>query len=247
MLSIRRRLELVRRAGTDAGITLVELMVTMVLMSIVSALALNWLLGENKTDTKTQNAAFTTSSARTVLDAWPALLRVADVPSNGYTALAASGAPAPTLTTVAPGTTSTGRFLAISSTSITFNADVANAPSTTCGATCLRGNTTQVTLSLTGGAMTQQLVQQGSATKRITLVPKGAALAGTCLFSTFDAAGNALGCDANTALGSIARVSLAFAITPTTGGAPQTFQTSALITGTFGQPATPTATATVGA
>jgi type II secretory pathway pseudopilin PulG len=252
MLSIRRRLELARRPGPDAGITLVELMVTMVLMTIVSALALTWLIGESKTDTKTQNSTLATSSARNVLDAWSALLRVADVPSNGYASLAASGAPAPTLTTIVPGSVSTGRFLAITATSITFNADVANAPAATCAATCLRTSTTQVTLALTGGAMKQQLVQQGSPTKAITLLSSGAAVANNspstsrnynCLFSTFDLNGNALGCDANTPLGAVARITLGFAVTPVHGTA-QTFQTSSVVTGTVDSLVSASATAT---
>jgi prepilin-type N-terminal cleavage/methylation domain-containing protein len=250
MLSVRRRLALARATGPDAGITLVELMVTIVLMSIVSALALTWLLGESKTDTKTQNSTFTTSAARNVLDAWSALLRVADVPSNGYASIAASGAPAPAPTTVAPGASSVGRFLAIGTRSITFNADVANAPSSTCAGSCLRGGTTQVTLSLTaGGAMTQQLVQQGSATKSVTLVSSGAASTSSngCLFSTFDVNGNALGCGPTTPLASIARVSLAFAVTPPLNGTAQSFQSSTVITGIFAPLVSASATATVGA
>lgn len=247
MLSLRHRLDQARSTGSDAGITLVELLVTMVLMTIVSGLALSWLIGENTTDTKTQNSSFAAGDARTVLQAWPALLQVADSPWYGQTSLPASGSPTPSPTaTLDPGT-DTGRFLAISGNSITFNADIANAPASTCSDACPRSKpTSQVTLALTNGALTQTIVQSGAAQKSITFVRSGATLASACLFTAFDAFGNSLGCDPTTTpLGSVARIVLAFTVTPDLKGTPQTYQTSTTITGTFAPIVSPAPTAGV--
>lgn len=234
----RARVAQMRDTGTDAGITLTELLVTMVLMSIVSALALTWLLGSSNSNTKTTNSGFATSDARNVLQSWPALLRVADSPYNAPAALAASGSPTPAATTGAPGD-STGRFLAISPTSLTFNADVGNrAP---CSTACARTDTTQVTLALTNGALTQKLVTS-SGTNAITFVRTGATT-GACLFTAYDVDGNSLGCDPSTTpLASIARIDLTFSVTPDNSGTKQTFSTSTAITGTFA-PIVSTATA----
>lgn len=247
MLTVRQRLATMRRTGVDAGITLTELLVTMVLMTIVMGLALSWFLGESSTDTKTQNSSFAQGGARTVLQSWPALLQVADSPWYGRTALPASGSPTPSPTaTLAPGL-DTGRFLAITANSITFNADLANAPSSNCGDSCQRSApTSQVTLALSNGALTQTIVQSGAATKSITLVRTGAALANTCLFSAYDSAGTALSCTSATPLGSIARVVLAFTVTPDLNGTPQTYQTSIGITGQFAPEVSSSATASAG-
>ena len=241
MLSIRARLDRARRTGVDAGVTLTELLVSMGLMLIVATLALGWLIGENTSDTKTTNSTFALSDARNLLQAWPALLRVADSPSGGYTSVQSSGSTA-AATTVAPGQ-STGRFLAISTTSITFNADVGNRAS--CTTNCARGATTQVTLALSNGALTQTLVTNGT-TKTMTYVRSGAALlpaSGSCLFTAYSPSGTMLGCASSLPLGTIASITLAFTVTPDQSGTTQTYSTSTAITGSFA-PAVATATAT---
>jgi type II secretory pathway pseudopilin PulG len=252
--ALRRVRARVHGDDPEAGISLTELIVTMSLMSIVAALALNWLLGATSASTKTTNSSFATSDARNVLLSWPALLRVADAPLTS-----SSTSPAPP---VSGAGTSTNRFQSITPTSISFNADLGNRP-TSCTPGCSRGPTTLVTLSIVpvtvGGTATNKLVQTLTTStgkvSSVTVVASGAGrvpnATGTgsaCLFTTYDQNGNKLNpsCSTSTPLASIARVDLAFTVTPTdgstVGGTLQTFQTSTQITGTF--PTAPTSSAT---
>lgn len=223
MLSARRLARRVRArwrtGGRDAGVTLVELLVTMGITSIVGALALGWLLDAGAATDRTTDASISTAGARTVLQSWSDLLRVAGSPT-------------------APGT-SAGRFVSIDANSVTFNANLAALPACTTGA-CTFAGTSQVTLALRpatlGGVATRQLVQtitRGGVPVTSVVVRTGAGLAANtpCLVTPYTAAGAALPCDATTRLDSIARLDLAFAVTPT-GGVAQTFQTSVVVTGT---------------
>lgn len=62
----------------DAGITLTELLVTMVVMMVVGVVGATFFIGTVQANQTTQERGYNTSQARDVLDSWTALLRVAD-------------------------------------------------------------------------------------------------------------------------------------------------------------------------
>ena len=133
LTSCARRLRRTR-AGGDAGVTLMELVVSMTLMTIIGSMAMTFFVGMNTATSKTTSVNQSTAGARTVLDSWTALLRVAD-------------------STVAPGSAS-GRILMVTPTEITFYADVNNR---TCSSTCSAvSNPTKIDLSLAGGQLVEK-------------------------------------------------------------------------------------------
>lgn len=87
MLSrIRQRLALLRRsaaprdeAGTDAGITLVELIVAMTLSTIVGSMTMLTFLSANTSVNVTGDRLLGTASARNILESWRTLVQVAEV------------------------------------------------------------------------------------------------------------------------------------------------------------------------
>jgi type II secretory pathway pseudopilin PulG len=122
------------RERSDAGITLVEMVVSMSLMTIIGSMAVTFFVGMNRASTATTDANLSTAGARTVLDSWTSLLRVADSPTK-------------------PGDAG-GRIVTITPTEIQFYADVNNrACSSTCGAAT---HPTKVDLSLTSGSLVEK-------------------------------------------------------------------------------------------
>ena len=220
--AVRRRFARVRG---DDGITLVELIVTMSLMSIVGALSLTFFLGSSTTNARTIDAAQTASGARNAVTAWSGLLQVADSTNPGGT---------------------DDRITALTPTSITFAADLNNRPACTT-APCPTTATTPVTLALvsttSGAKTTSQLVQtiaRTSGSSTLIQVLSGAAVAPVpvgatytpCLFRPFDATGTALPCTGLTVAqrASITRIDIAFTVTPPTGSV-QTYRTSVAVPG----------------
>ncbi len=204
------------RAGAEAGLTLIELVVAMVLATLLGSMAMAWFVGASDASTATTDADLGTASARNALQTWAALLRVAGSPSD-------------------PGS-GTDRITSLSATSITFNAYVSG--TSTCTTTCSDFATRTVTLAMSGSNCGQsnpsncQLVETGAGTTPSAtdvIVPNGVS-AGTCLFTPYDSDGTQLGCTglSSDQLASITRVGLAFAVT--TDGHTRNFQTSASFT-----------------
>jgi type II secretory pathway pseudopilin PulG len=206
-----------RPVTEDAGITLIEMVVSMVLSLMIGTAAIAWFVAANSATHKTTEAEITTASARNALQSWAQLLRVADSPTS-------------------PGN-SASRILSITPTSISFNANLANRATCTSG-TCATGATTVVTLSMeavtVNGVATKRLVQDmtGTNTQRNVLIPAQVSSTSSCLFTPYDSTGAALACSGLTAgaLATVARVDIAFTLTPTIGPA-QIYKTSASITG----------------
>jgi type II secretory pathway pseudopilin PulG len=115
-----------RLANSEAGVTLVELLVTLGLASIVGAMTLALFTSANASVSATTDRLVGSAGARNVLQSWQALIQTAD------------SAPATNSSGAATGTCPIGstahRFEWLTSTEIAFYADVANrsASSTNC-------------------------------------------------------------------------------------------------------------------
>ncbi len=201
----------------DAGITLIEMVISMVLSLLLGTAVIAFFITANSATHKTTEAEISTAGARNALQSWAQLLRFADSPTS-------------------PGK-SDQRIVALTPTSITFHADLGNRSTCTTG-TCTVAATTTVVLALqpatVDGKSTNQLVQTltGTTTTNSILIPSGVASVAGCLFTPYDSSGVKLPCTGLTSAGlaTVVRIDLAFAMTPTIGPA-QTFQTSASITG----------------
>lgn len=79
---ISRRMRALR-AGGDAGITLMELLVAMVINVIIGALTVGIFLSVNDSSNNSVDRAVGTANARNTIQAWTALLRVADGKTAG--------------------------------------------------------------------------------------------------------------------------------------------------------------------
>jgi type II secretory pathway component PulJ len=121
-----------REARTgDTGITLVEVVVAMVLMTIVGAMSVQFFVTMFGYSGRSTDQNLSSAMARNVLDEWTALLRVADSPSQ-------------------PGTT-TGRIAMITATELQFYANVGNR---NCAGTCTAASMpTLIDLSLSGSEL----------------------------------------------------------------------------------------------
>ena len=203
-------------AGADAGLTLIELVVAMVLATVLGSMAMAWFIGASDATTATTDTDLGTASARNALQSWAALLRVAGSPTD-------------------PGS-GTDRITSLSATSITFNAYVTGGD--TCTSACDGFSTRSVTLAMTGAdcgntvPTSCQLVETGtgaSPSASDVIVPNGVS-AGSCLFTAYSDDGTALGCTALSSadLAAVTRIGLAFAVT--TDGHTRDFQTSAAFT-----------------
>lgn len=121
------------RVGADAGVTLIELMVGMVLAMIVGALTLSFFLTMDRASNDTVDSNVTTASARNVIEAWTRLLSLADSPQTAGD--------------------SAGRFEQITPTSVVFYANMNNNRSSTSG---VRTAPTKVSLSLENGDLVER-------------------------------------------------------------------------------------------
>lgn len=195
-----------RAGGRDAGVTLVELLVTMLIGTIIGAFTLTWFVGANKTAHATLDKDIRTTGARNALQGWASLLEVAGSPT-------------------VPGTGS-GRISAISPTSITFYAQL-NGTSCSTDAKCAAFGLKQVGLRLQNGSLQQSMAGAG-----YNVVAPSPITASGCLFTLWAGQTN-LGCDgtALTAadLATVTRVDIAFVSTDTTGRA-RSYSTSASFT-----------------
>jgi type II secretory pathway pseudopilin PulG len=83
---LTRRMRALRDQRTDAGFTLVDLLVSMIIMSIVGAMALGFVVSSSRSTTRTTDANFLTADARVAMTAITTLLRLADTPTSkaGY-------------------------------------------------------------------------------------------------------------------------------------------------------------------
>jgi len=69
-----------RGADGEAGVTLMELMVTMTLTAILSTVAMGMFLTSNKSTNASIDANISAASARAALDSWTSLLQFASIP-----------------------------------------------------------------------------------------------------------------------------------------------------------------------
>lgn len=123
MLSRRLRARIEQR---DAGVTLVELLVTLGLATIVGTMTLLLFTSANASVNATTDRIVGTADARTVLQSWQALLQSADVAPATNGSGAATGS--------CPSGSTTHRFEWLTNTEVAFYADLANrsASGTTC-------------------------------------------------------------------------------------------------------------------
>lgn len=82
LTALRNRLRRVR-ASADAGISLPELLMTMVLTSILGAITLMLFLAVDKSTSTTSDRSINAAKARNVLQSWSSYLQVSDGPTQG--------------------------------------------------------------------------------------------------------------------------------------------------------------------
>lgn len=203
MLTAVRRAR--RRVDGDAGFSLIELVVAMVVASIVGALSLSWFLGVSNATTSTTNVDNATASARNVLQTWGKMLQLAG-------------------SSAGVGTTTNG-LVGLTPTSITFTAYLRNSAACTANTSCAALSTTTVTLALAGGHLTEAV---GTATPSVVESSTTTASDPSgCLFTAYTSTG-ALGCSSSlttTQLAGVASVVLAFKVT-LPNKSTRTFQTT---------------------
>jgi hypothetical protein len=85
MLTARLRRRLAEATGNDAGITLMELIVAMVVATMVGAMTMLTFLAANKSVQVTGDRLLGTAAARNTLQSWQSLIQVADAPQTGST------------------------------------------------------------------------------------------------------------------------------------------------------------------
>lgn len=195
--------------NNDAGLSLVEMVVAMVLAGIVGSLLLAWFVGASDTSTATTNSDLAAADARGTLQSWARYLQVAGSPTGG---------------------TGAGRIESLDADSIAFNARLANDPSCTTDAACDPLATTPVTLQL--DPITGALSEIVGDTKNVLIargVAAGDGSTGACLFTAYSD-GAPLGCHPSPSdLEDVTAVTITFTITPKTGH-PRTYTTSASFT-----------------
>jgi len=233
----RRRRQMMRRDRADLGVSLIELVVAMGLMTVIGAMTLAFFISMNTADSRTVDANISTAGARNALESWTRVLTLAD---SSQTAGLGSG-----------------RFEQITPTTAIF---FANMNSNRASTSAARTAPTKVFLSLEGG----QLVERdyaplssiapstypgypGSPTQTRYLA-SDVVISGW-LFTPYvvgtppsisepnDCAAGAPGLcagvgvpEADAILPTIVRVDIAFTVAPGSGGS-QSFSSSAAITG----------------
>lgn len=85
MLTARLRRRLRGIAHDDAGLTLMELVVAMVVATVVGAMTMLTFLSANKSVQVTGDRVLGTAAARNTLQSWQSLIQVADAPQTGTT------------------------------------------------------------------------------------------------------------------------------------------------------------------
>ncbi|MFN2518650.1 MAG: type II secretion system protein J [Jatrophihabitantaceae bacterium] len=217
--------------SADDGVSLIELVVSMTLMTIVATMTLTFFITMSTATTRTVDANVSTGGARGVLESWSRLLALAD--SSQATAGAGSG-----------------RFQQITPTNATFYADLTNRPAS--GA--VRSAPTKISLSLENGQLVERTYAPLSTTApsaypglptrtryltdKVVLngwlftpyvlgtpptISEPNACSGAAGICAGDPAGDAL-------LPTVIRIDIAFTVQPPSGPA-QTFTSSAAVTG----------------
>jgi hypothetical protein len=214
------RLHRIRHENADAGITLMELIVSMALMTICGTMTLFFFTGMNTASNTTVDANVATAKARTTLQEWTTLLNLADSSSS-----AGSG---------------TNRFVEITPTSATFYSNVDLNRSTSGSA---RTAPQKVELSLENSQLVERdySADSGSLTATRYLADDVSRSGGAWLFTPYcaiTAAGTGtvtgVGSCTSTASGSsalatVSRIDIAFTLTVDSSS--QSFTSSAAITG----------------
>lgn len=131
-------------AEKDGGYTLSELLVALALMSIVATIAMTFFTLNSAANSTTYEKLYNTAQARLSLDAWTALLRVADSPNAGSDA---------------------GRLVEITPDAIVFHANLENR-----NASGAPTAPTKIRLALDSGTLTETRYDaSGSVTARRVL------------------------------------------------------------------------------
>lgn len=169
---IRRRLSALRASG-DAGITLMELVIAMVLNVLIGALTVGIFLKVNDSTGSSVDRAVSTASARNAIQDWTAYLRVADGKTVGV---------------------KTNRFEWLAPRDAVFYADLYNRSVTNLAVT---GAPTMVWLRLdsAGALVEEQFVSTataGTAPTRCRTLATGVSTPGGALFTAYDANGAAM-------------------------------------------------------
>ena len=207
---LRRRAWLIQHR-TDAGVTLIELVVAMSLTSVIGALALSAFLVMGNASGATVDRNLGTAYARNVAEQWTALLQLADSPTR-------------------PGQTS-DRITSITPTEIVFYADLDNRSGNS-----VRGCPTMLDLSLTAGRLVQKRTPftdaactQLGTTSTTYLLGDASTTVGTPsrLFTAYDSSGQRV---TTAPYGSVVRVDVAFQVTTRRDTSPVTFVSTAALT-----------------
>jgi type II secretory pathway pseudopilin PulG len=139
---LTRRLHALRSAPADGGMTLIELMVGMGLMTIIGAMGVNFIVSATSQASRTLDASFATANGRTAMTTVVSELRLADTPT------AQAGYP-------------TGRFQTMTAGSIVFYANLAT---TARAGSASRNPPAMVSISATGGKLVQKVYWPKSTT-----------------------------------------------------------------------------------
>jgi hypothetical protein len=227
----RRGRQVLAPERRESGVSLVELVVAMTLMTVIGGMTLTFFVSADAADTRTIDGNVSTAGARNVLESWSRLLSLADSPQT-------AGA--------------SGRFQQITPTSAIFYANVNTNRATSSGA---RTAPTKVFLSLESGQLIERSYAPNSATAPSTYpssptttryLVSGVVTTGW-LFTPYvlgsppsisepnDCSGGAAGLCAGVAaadaiLPTVVRVDIAFTV-KSSSGVSQSYSASAAITG----------------
>ncbi|WP_375488674.1 type II secretion system protein J [uncultured Jatrophihabitans sp.] len=205
------------RRRDDAGMTLVEVIVGMTLLSVVGAVAVSFFIGTEAQANRVTEQSLVGATARTAVAQVTKLLQVADTP------------------TASPGD-ATNRFVNMTATDVTFYANIA---ATNRSGTALRGAPTKVDIQLTNGTLFQYLyAPQGSiapATYPTTATSKTALVSGVTNSTVFtycsDATDPSSSCTVTTNAASVSLVQITLTVQGARGTNAQVVQSGVAITG----------------
>lgn len=195
------------RRQSDAGVTLIELVVGMTLMSIVGAIALNFFLGTTTQSNRVAEQSLVGASARAAMTQIAQTLQVADSPT-------AAGS-------------SVGRFVTITPTDLAFYSNIS---ASSRAATASRTVPSEVEFTLTNGTLWESITPAGTNQPSKNVLVSG--VSNTAVFSyCSDATDPSVSCTTTANAASVAMVQVTITVQGLRGTTPQTVQSGIAIDG----------------